>query len=101
MPDKAYFEKNKIAIRFESFDEYKQICERIEGKKYCDNPRIEWKNGWTSFYHEKRPNGVTWVGWTQESEDARIQEYQVITFDEFLFLTSDDSVENILNTQMK
>ena len=101
MLDKTYFELNKIAIRFESFDEYKQICETIEGKKYCDNPRYEWKNGWTSFYQDKRPNGVIWGGWTQNYKGSRIEEYQVITFDEFLFLTSDVSIENILNTQIK
>lgn len=98
MLGKEYFENNKIAIRFESFEQYKHICETIEQKDYCPDPRMKWDNGWTSFYKEKRESGVVWGGWTSSFESYRLEKYQVITFEEFLFLTAKEPTEELIKS---
>ena len=94
---RSYFRKNKIAISFETLEEFIAIHEYMDGKYITNNNKIRYKCGVCSFYHEElRPRLFT-TYWCCGRVPGYKKDFTVITYEEFKFLTSKESIEESIN----
>ena len=93
MMQRSYFRKNKIAISFESLEEYIGIHEYMNGKYITNMEKLRWYRGLCSFYREETIPDVFSTYWCSGSMPGYKKGYTVITYEEFQFLISKKSIE--------